>query len=114
MTPDVLARSEALRLEIADALGDTIKGGYHRGYCLDIAGTLLPTVTPLLTQIDTLTARVAALEDALRPFTEIGGWYGQSVIPLPDDQERAFVLPNGWLNKARAALATTYPAKEEG
>ena len=33
-----------------------------------LASAVMPIVDPLLAHIDTLTARVAALEDALRPF----------------------------------------------
>jgi len=111
MTPDALARYENIRRKISTELCKNIGGGAAAaGYYLNYTGAyIMPHIKPLLTHIDTLTARVAALEDALRPFTEIGGWYGQLVIPLPDDQERAFMLPNGWLNKARTALS----AKED-
>lgn len=64
----------------------------------------------LLTHIDTLTARVAALEDALRPFRFDDLWF----FPDDEDEEDLSVdVAIGHIRKARELIATTYPTNEE-
>lgn len=86
--------------------------GLERPLNPDIVVSLLDDIDDCEVKLTQLRRENERLREALRPFTEIGGWYGKPEIPLANDQERAFVIPIGWLNKARAALHQEPPKGE--
>lgn len=65
----------------------------------------------LLTHINTLTARVAALEDALVGEMAQRLYYTSYEVEYQWD---CISDQKYWLDKARKELSTTYPTKEEG